>query len=106
MDDDVPQAPRVILYLYIDNTATIKVGLGYCNYTAKPGIAEEIIQNISNTSNSKLHPIYLIWVPAHIGITGNEIADYLAKRGARGTSSSNIPSQSFLDSVNYVGAVT
>ena len=92
------------LYYFIDNTATIKIGLGYCNYAAKPQIAEEIIQNLS--ISSRLHPVYLIWVPAHIGITGNEIADYLAKRGARGTSSSNIPSQSFLDSVNYVGAVT
>ena len=90
-------------------TATIKVGLCYCNYAAKPQIAEEIIQNLSFSSS--LHPVYLIWVPAHIGITGNEIADYLAKRGASGTSSSNnmriySPSQSFLNSVNYIGAVT
>ena len=57
---------QVVGLSFIDNTATNKIGLamGFCNYTAKPDIAEETSQNISNTS--KLHPIYLFWVPAHM----------------------------------------
>ena len=41
--------------------------------------------------------IYIVM--AHIGVTGNEIADYLAKRGATGVSSSTRPSLNFLNSV-------
>lgn len=63
----------------------------------RPDIAETIVQNIANISEN--HPVYLIWVPAHIGVTGNEIADYLAKRGAKGVSSSTRPSRNFLNSV-------
>ena len=40
----------------------------------------------------------LIWVPAHANILGYEIADYLAKTGGNGRTSSDKPPDSFLDS--------
>ena len=36
-------------------------------------------------------------VPAHVGIYPNEVADYLAKAGAHGTTSTDPPSNSILD---------
>ena len=52
------------------------------------------------------NPIYLIWCPAHIGIIGNEVADFLAKRGAAGVSSMECPPHDFLNSVNFDDAVS
>ena len=58
------------------------------------------------TQNCLCNPIYLIWCPAHTGIIGNEVADFLAKRGAAGVSSMECPPQDFLNSVNFDDAVS
>ena len=39
----------------------------------------------------KLTPVTLMWVPGHADIGGNDVADALAKRGARGISSDQAP---------------
>ena len=92
------------VYVFIDSTTTIKVGLGYTRSTSMPVKANATAINLRRIA---LHnPIYLIWCPAHIGIIGNEVADFLAKRGAAGVSSMECPPQDFLNSVNFDDAVT
>ena len=44
----------------------------------------------------QLADVYIQWVPGHAGVVGNEIADFLAKRGVNGTSSTASPPDSFL----------
>ena len=62
----------------------------------------------TNLRRIALHnPIYLIWCLAHmashiIGTIGNEVADFLAKRGAAGVSSMECPPQDFLNSLTML----
>jgi hypothetical protein len=43
--------------------------------------------------------IDLLWVPAHCGIFLNEVADWAAKRGAKGTTSHDPPSATTLNKI-------
>ena len=88
------------VYFFIDSTITIKVGLGYINCKSHPTIAKEIVNNIrviAQTNNA-----FLIWVPGHAKIIGNEIADYLAKRGADDVTSNARPPDNYLHSINFM----
>ena len=96
--------PNTPVYVFIDSTTTIKVGLGYTRSTSLPNKANATVALLSKIAY--YNPIYLIWCPAHIGIIGNEVADFLAKRGAGGVSSMERPPQAFLQSVNFDDAVT
>ena len=96
--------PHTPVYVFIDSTTTIKVGLGYTRNTSMPVKANATVALLSKIAC--YNPIYLIWCPAHIGIIGNEVADFLAKRGAGGVSSMELPPQAFLQSVNFDDAVT
>ena len=91
-------ANQVRFYFFIDSTTTIKIGLGHIRSNTHPVTADNIVSNIDQLS--KTNPVYLIWVPAHANILGNEIADYLAKRGAKGRTSSDKPPDSFLESIS------
>ena len=97
--------PNTPVYVFIDST-TIKLGLGYTRSTSLPNKANATVALLSKIAY--YNPIYLIWCPAcaHIGIIGNEIADFLAKRGAGGVSSLECPPQAYLQSVNFDDAVT
>jgi len=105
MDNKIHLAPpHTPIYVFIDSTTTIKVGLGYTRNTSMPVKANATVALLSKIAC--YNPIYLIWCPAHIGIIGNEVADFLAKRGASGVSSMECPPQAFLNSVNFDDAVT
>ena len=105
MDNKIHLAPpHTPVYIFIDSTTTIKVGLGYTRNTSMPVKTNATVAFLSKIAC--YNPIYLIWCPAHIGIIGNEVADFLAKRGASGVSSMECPPQAFLNSVNFDDAVT
>ena len=72
--------PHTPVYIFIDSTATIRMGLGYTRSTSMPLKANATIALLSKIAC--YNPIYLIWCPAHIGIISNEVADFLAKLGA------------------------
>ena len=97
-----PLGPASVpVYFFIDSIITIKIGLGYIKSSSHPVLANAIILNISQLSQT--NPVYIIWVPAHADVTGNEIADFLAKRGAEGTTSDMIPPERFLISAKAKG---
>ena len=53
--------------------------------------------------------VLLIWAPGHAKIMGNEIADYLAKRGADEITSTDRPPDKgakFLCSVNFLNSIS
>ena len=81
--------PDARVYFFIDNTIAIKTGMGYVKCRSHPGIAKVIVENIRLISQS--HQVMLIWTPGHANITGNEIADFLAKRGAEGITNNDTP---------------
>ena len=81
----LPLSPHVPLYICIDNSYTINVADGKW----KPKTNRKTIKE-TKTWVDKLRqvtPTFLIWVPGHAKIDGNDIADHLAKRGARGNTS-------------------
>ena len=87
----------------------VRVRLFHCPWwlSSLPCVIEYIRGNPEIVSHGLIYNIYiLIWCPAHIGIIGNEVADFLAKRGAGGVSSMERPPQAFLQSVNFDDAVT
>ena len=64
------QTPAVI---FSDSQSALK--------SIKTGISNHpIIINICNKIMTSNFKIYLAWIPSHIGIAGNEKADYWAKR--------------------------
>jgi len=89
-----PLSPHVPLYICIDNSYTINVADGKW----KPKTNRKTIKE-TKTWVDKLRqvtPTFLIWVPGHAKIDGNDIADQLAKRGARGNTSRAPPDASLV----------
>ena len=62
-----------------------------------PNKKKNNIRVIAQTNN-----VLLIWVPGHAKIIGNEIADYLAKRGADDVTSNARPPDNYLHSINFM----
>ena len=89
---------------YIYSTITIKIGLGYIKCKSHPSIGKEIVDNIK--AIARHNTVLLIWAPGHAKIMGNEIADYLAKRGADEITSTDRPPVTFLRSVNFLNSTT
>ena len=73
--------------------------MGYVKCRTHPEIAAEIVDNIKQISQS--HHVMLIWTPGHANVTGNEIADFLAKRGAEGITSNDTPPVDVLQRVRF-----
>ncbi len=61
--------------IYTDNQAAIKT---LANPQSKS--AQYIVQQIVKQYNRLICPVEIHWIPAHAGVPGNEIADWLAKR--------------------------
>ena len=66
------------IIFYVDNQAAI-ITLG--NYLIRSKIALETKKMVKLLSNN--NQVIISWIPAHRGYPGNEIADNLAKKGAR-----------------------
>ena len=62
------------IYIFCDSQAAIqKVEKGYSYYSLR---ARSLIGEVASRSI-----VYLYWVPSHVRVLGNEIADRLAKKG-------------------------
>ena len=99
-------SPNDCVCFFIDSTTTIKIGLGYIKCKSHPTIGKEIVNNIKDIAQH--NNVLLIWAPGHAKIMGNEIADYLAKRGADDITSTDLdrPPDTFLRSVNFLNSTT
>ena len=78
------QSPPEKVYLFVDNRTAIRVATGWSDPDWCVHEASEIrglLSRINTIENSEVH---LFWVPGHAKVTGNEVADGLAKLGASG----------------------
>ena len=64
--------------IHIDSQAAIRAVSGYVSRNNTVFKAKKAVNKLAETNK-----VTLSWIPAHIGHAGNEIADRLAKRGAR-----------------------
>ncbi|XP_076069690.1 uncharacterized protein LOC143041563 [Oratosquilla oratoria] len=72
--------PRVTILT--DSRSSLEVLLsGYC--VSRPELSEEILRLSTETAKLGTNLLFQ-WVPAHVGLEGNEKADKAAKRGALG----------------------
>jgi ribonuclease HI len=71
--------------IFIDNQYAINCSLRHWRPTTNRDILTLIHPALDTLR--KTTEVHLIWVPAHVGVPGNETADKLAKRGALGTTS-------------------
>jgi len=90
-----PEAKSV--RLFIDNQYAIKTVQGDWNAKLNTDLIKEAKHRLQLLKS--LIPTFLIWVPGHAGIPGNDIADWLAKRGARNISSREPPPHDILASL-------
>jgi ribonuclease HI len=82
------------VYIFIDSLVAINNSLGRWKPTTHLDVIDTTKPCLSDLR--RLTDVYIQWVPGHAGVVGNEIADFLAKRGAKGTSSTACPPDSFL----------
>jgi ribonuclease HI len=80
--------------IFIDNQYAIKT-------TVKEWVAKSNLDLIHQAQTllcrlKQRFPTHLLWVPGHAQIPGNEIADWLAKRGAQGNSTCDPPPENIL----------
>ena len=61
-------------YLFVDSQAAIQRLQGYSYHATKA-------QRLTKQLVDKGHKVEVHWCPSHVGVTGNEIADQLAKEG-------------------------
>ena len=85
--------PRVAniqrVYFFVDNKYAINVSTKIWKAKCHRPLVRQI--HLTLASLLKLTQVFFLWVPAHAMIYGNEVADYLAKRGAKAASSSFCP---------------
>jgi ribonuclease HI len=69
---------RAVLTLYSDSRITVGILTG----TMKARANVDLWQEINRVRSAKAPFLSVEWVPAHVGISGNERADYLSRLGA------------------------
>ena len=77
--------PRLPLYVFVDNQYAINAAEGKIRTRANAVVVKKTQQALVKLR--QIIPVTLIWVPGHAGVIQNEIADGLAKRGAKGITS-------------------
>ena len=85
-----PSAQIPPVFIFVDNQFAIKAANGQSKIRANKALVA-IVQHSLNVLR-ELTPATLVWVPGHSNIGGNDVADALAKRGAKGISSDQPPS--------------
>jgi hypothetical protein len=81
-----PPAPlHLPIRIFIDNKYTIYCSQRLWHAKSNLDVLEKIYPVLESIRSKR--EVHLLWVPAHAGIPGNELADRLAKRGAHGESS-------------------
>jgi ribonuclease HI len=80
-DDQEEGRKRDKIVIYTDNQAAIRAT---GNPTGKSGayIVADIVRLIGKLQGERRAQVEIKWVPAHTGITGNELADVAAKEAA------------------------
>lgn len=74
-----------IIHFFVDNKYTINTAIRKHRVRAHKQIVNTLLHRLDTLST--LTEYHIHWVPGHAGVYGNEIADWLAKRGAKGISS-------------------
>ena len=73
------------VFLFIDNQYTIRAADGVTRVKANKKLVQSVQQSVQRLRS--VVAVTLLWVPGHADIPGNETADILAKRGAKGVTS-------------------
>ena len=73
------------VFLFVDNQYTIRAADGVTRVKANKKLVHSVQQAVQRLRN--MVAVTLLWVPGHADIPGNETADVLAKRGAKGVTS-------------------
>ncbi|MGB1607434.1 MAG: ribonuclease H family protein, partial [Promethearchaeia archaeon] len=72
------------IYIFSDNRLAIRVAMGRAHPEWAAEVSKSICENITALSATRV--VYLMWVPGHADVPGNEVADKLAKLGSSGVS--------------------
>lgn len=99
----IPQHRRPVTHFFIDSIYTINMARG--RWIARS--SRRLITLVRDLLRSLelLTAVHFHWVPGHAEIFGNEVADWLAKRGATGITSTNAPPPEILTSLRNGVAV-
>ena len=80
------------VYFFVDNNTALQLATGWCIPKPNSSHADLVcrLHNILRVLNQD-YTVSFVWSPSHCNISGNEIADKLAKRGANGITSQEPP---------------
>jgi ribonuclease HI len=92
------------VYIFIDNLYAINTAQKKWVATSNLSLLREIYPLLAQLRSRT--SVTLIWVPGHCNVPGNEIADWLAKQGSKGVSSSTPPPPHILDILMQVPAAS
>ena len=81
----IPPSERVPVYIFVDNQPAINAADGISRVRAQKRLVELVKQAVQTLRT--VTSTTLLWVPGHAEIAGNDTADGLAKRGAKGNTS-------------------
>ena len=79
-----PSSPPRKMFILSDSEYAISIARSKATPRAHLGLARAVRDAVLHLRSR--HPISLVWVPGHMGVEGNEIADHLAGLGARNNS--------------------
>ena len=83
--ETMPPSERVPVYIFVDNQPAINAADGISRVRAQKRLVELVKQAVQTLRT--VTSTTLLWVPGHAEIAGNDTADGLAKRGAKGNTS-------------------